>query len=197
MSSSFAELGVPAPCAPTGPPRHQRALPHPGRHAARGPRRARRGRQGAHRLGKTLAFGLAIAQQAATAGPVKPDAPAPWCWSPPAAGRRRCSASCPRSSTSGGTARWSPSTAAWATARGASCWLAGSARWSPAPDASRTWSAPATSCSTGPTSWCSTRPTAWPTWASCPPCAGCSTRRPSDARPCCSRPRSTATSTSS
>ena len=48
---------------------------------------------------------------------------------------------------------------------------------------------------TSPSS-CSTRPTAWPTWASSPRCAILDQTRPT-ARPCCSRPPSTATSTCS
>ena len=63
-----------------------------------------------------------------------------------------------------------------------------------APAAWPTCSARTRSTSSRSRSWWSTKPTAWPTWASCPRCGACSTRRRRAARRCCSRRRSTARS---
>jgi superfamily II DNA/RNA helicase len=76
MSSSFAELGVPAPlCATLA----RRGINEPFPIQAATLPEVLAGRDVAGKAptgsGKTLAFGLAIAQQAATAGPVKPRRP--------------------------------------------------------------------------------------------------------------------------
>ena len=118
MSPSFADLGVPAPlCATLRPPRHRRAVPHPGRRAARRSRRARRGGQGAHRVRQDA--GLRADHRrpcAATPAGAAPAGPGRWFWSPPASWPPRSSASWPRWSTSAATGPWPPSTAASATA---------------------------------------------------------------------------------
>ena len=195
MPPTFAALGVPAHlCDAPRRARHHRTLPRPGRHGPRRPRRPRRLRQGPHRLRQDHRLRPPAARPR-RAGRARA-APRASCSCPPVSSPRRCRSSsqplCWGTKTDG--ARRLRRRRHGAADQGARQGRRGRRRHPRPPQG------PArprlAAARRGRTSSSSTRPTAWPTWASCPRCKRLldQTQRRS-ARRCCSRPRSTATST--
>ena len=154
------------------------AVPHPGRHHPRRPRRSRHLRPGPHRLGQDHRL-RHPARRPRRPRP-RPAARAASCSSPPASSPRRCARSC--NSSPGPRARGSrPFYGGVGFDKQLTALRQGRRHRRRLPGSPRRPDQPGQAvASTTSSSSSSTRPTAWPTWGSSPRSSACSTSASAD-----------------
>ena len=195
MTTTFDALGVsPDLVEALAEPGHHRPLPDPGADHPRRPRRPRRVRQGQDRLGQDPR--LRPARSSSGSAKAEPRRPAASCSCPPASSPLQVhdvlaplgrAPSTSRVVAIYGGANMDKQIKALDRRRRHRRRHAGPPD---RPDRAQGGVARRPRASS-----CSTRPTAWPTWGSCPRSSGSCATSTAGTRRCCSRPRSTASST--